>query len=52
VIVDLTVQPEAIGAAKKLGFTLREVQLVKLEDPRLNQPPRPAARRPAARKKK
>jgi alpha-L-fucosidase len=51
-IVDLAVQPESIGAAKKMGFTLREVQLVKIEDPRLNQPPRPAARRPAARKKK
>jgi hypothetical protein len=51
-LVDLTVRPESIRAAAKMGFTLREVRLVKIEDPRLNQPPRPAARRPAAKKKK
>ncbi len=33
-IVDLTVKPESINAAKKMGFTLREVRLVKIEDTR------------------
>ncbi|MBI4874589.1 MAG: alpha-L-fucosidase [Acidobacteria bacterium] len=32
-MVDLTVKAESIAAAKKMGFTLREVQLVKAQDP-------------------
>jgi len=51
-IVDLTVKPESISAEKKMGFTLREVQLVKIEDPRLTAPARrPATRQPAGRAK-
>ncbi len=50
-IVDLTLTPESISTEKRTGLSLRQVQLLKLEDPRLTQPQRPAVRRSRGRRR-
>jgi alpha-L-fucosidase len=48
-MVDVTVKADSINAAHKMGFTLREVQLVKIE-PKIPARAAPAKKRPATRR--